>query len=500
MSGGYNILENFDITGSDANGVILATTGTTASYNQAIGNYVHDIVTPCDDDGGTALGSGGGTNYTGISHDDFIGNLIVNVTNAAGSACPENTSAGIYESVPYGVVANNIVINVSDAIQSWHAAAHLTFFGNTEINSRIGIIVGAGDAPGGTNDYTVVQNNIAVNSKTGIQEENNTGTHNQYIDNLGYENDTDVILQNGLTCSGCLYDADPLFINNTGDATGNYCVYSNSPALGTGLARAGILTDFYGNSRPQSGATAVGACIVPSSSSGSGSSGGSSSNVSAGISASATTIAPGQGVRLTWTSQNAASVQINGINVALNGSGVWYPTTTTPYRITAYSSTGAMYAATLTVSVVNASITASATTVAAGQGVRLTWATQSAATATLTGSGHVALNGSGVVYPTTTTTYTITGISSTGVTYTASVTITVVNASITASATTVAAGQGVRLTWATQNAATATLSGSGYVALNGSGVVYPATTTAYTITAISSTGVTYAAKVVVTVQ
>ena len=261
MHGGYNILENFDITGSDAAGVILATTGTSASFNQAIGNYVHDFVAPCDSDGGAALNSGAGGNYSGISNDDFIGNLVVNITNASGSACSVNTTAGIYEAVPYGTVANNIVINAGYAIQSWHAAAHLTIFGNTELNSKTGILIGAGDSPGGTNDYTLVQNNIAINnSNAGIIEEGNTGTHNQYIDNLVYENNTNISLQNGLSGSGTV-TANPLFINNSGTASGNYGLQSTSPARGSGLALAGVATDYLGATRPQSGKTDIGATL-----------------------------------------------------------------------------------------------------------------------------------------------------------------------------------------------------------------------------------------------
>ncbi|MBV8674325.1 MAG: DUF1929 domain-containing protein [Acidobacteriaceae bacterium] len=222
--------------------------------------------------------------------------------------------------------------------------------------------------------------------------------------------------------------------------------------------------------------------------------------VGASITESATTVAPGQGVTLTWTTQNAATATLNGVAVALNGSSTVYPATTTAYTITATSSTGVTDSATVVVTVGYATITASATTVAPGQGVTLTWTTQNAVTAALNGVA-VALNGSGVVYPTSATaSYTITGTSSTGATSTATVVVRVVYASITAGQPSVAPGQGVRLTWTTQNAATATLTGSGYVALNGTGVVYPATTTAYTITAASSTGVTDASTVVVTVS
>jgi len=507
MQGGYNILENFDITGSDATGVILATTFGTNSYNQAIGNYVHDIMAPCDDNGGGGLNSGAGGSYL-VTNENFIGNLVVNITNAGGSSCPYNTTYGIYEAVAYGIVANNVIINANYAIQSWHAAAHLTIFGNTEINSRIGVVVGAGDAPGTTNDYTLVQNNIAVNnSVTGIHEEDYTGTHNLYIDNVGYQNATDLVLQNGLTCSGCIH-ADPLFVNNTGTAAGNYCLQSNTPAVG--LALAGILTDFYGQSRPQTGATVMGACIGA---------GSTSSAVAAGIRASATTVASGHGVTLTWTTNNAVIANLNGTPVTLTGWVVAYPRTTTAYRVTAYSASGASDEGTVNVTVVAAGIRASSTTVASGQPVTLTWTTQGAVSADLNGT-NVPLNGSLVVYPTATTAYRITAHSSSGVTDEGTVNVTVSSSSLTgsagatsrstataphvaagirASSVTIAPGGSTTLTWTTQGAMSADLNGT-TVPLNGSLVVSPTVTTAYRLTAHGTSGSTDEGTVNVTVD
>lgn len=261
MHGGYNILKDFDVTGTDAAGVILATAGTTANHNQAVGNYVHDIVVPCDLNGGSGINSGGGDNYTGIDHDDIIGNLVVNVTTAGGSTCAVRTTVGIYEAVPYGTVANNIVINAGYAIQSWHAARNLIIFGNTELNSVKGIIVGAGDSPGGINDNTLVQNNIAVNnSVAGIVEEKNTGVHNRYISNLVYGNKSNISLHNGIESSGTV-TADPMFINNTGTSAGDYHLHSTSPAMMAGLALVGISTDYFGTARPQFGPTDIGAIL-----------------------------------------------------------------------------------------------------------------------------------------------------------------------------------------------------------------------------------------------
>jgi len=206
VTGGHLIIKNFDITGTDANGILLAASGSSASFNQGIGNYVHDLTTPCDMNGGAALHSGGGDNYSGISHDDFIGNLVVNIHRIPG--CTTGVSAaGIYESVPYGVVANNIVIDAGYAIQCWHNAHHETITGNIVANSFRGITVGAGDAPGGvSNDYTVVKDNIIVGTVSwAIAESGETGRHNTYTDNMLFNNASDITLGHGLVATGTIH-------------------------------------------------------------------------------------------------------------------------------------------------------------------------------------------------------------------------------------------------------------------------------------------------------
>ena len=427
ISGAYNIIQDFDITGTDANGIILASTGTSASFNQAIGNYVHDLTTPCDQNGGAALNTGGGSNYAGISNDDFIGNLVVNIRVPNGCTYT-STDSGIYEAVPYGVVANNIVMNVAGAaIQSWHNAHHLTFFGNVALNSYDGIVVGDGDAPGGvTNDYTSVRNNIAVNnSYCGICEGGSTGAHNTYTDNLSYGNHSNILLKNGLVATGTV-TADPQFVNNTGTATGDYRLQSTSPARGTGLALAGIATDYLGIARPQSGTTDIGACLFSTASAPP-----PSGAVAAGISASSMTVAPGGSTTLTWNTVNAVSADLNGTPVPLKGSRLVYPTATTAYRITGHSATGATDAGQITVTVgtatagaVAAGISASSMTVAPGGSTTLTWNTVNAVSADLNGT-PVPLKGSRLVYPTATTAYRITGHSATGATDAGQITVTV---------------------------------------------------------------------------
>jgi hypothetical protein len=343
VSGAHTVIQDFDITGSNANGITLAYTGTTASYNQAIGNYVHDIVVPCDSNGGTAIETGGGDNYSGITHNDMIGNLVANITQVTPcSGAP--ASSGLYAQIPYSTIANNIVINVGYAIQAWHAASNITVYGNTLINDYRPITIGSGDAPGNVvNDYSLVENNIVISAgSTAIAETtggtSTTGPHNQYIDNLIYGGDTNISLNNGLQAIGTV-NADPMFVNNTGTAAGNYEVQSGSPAVGAGLALAGILTDYDGTPRPQSGATVIGACVGTGTNTATGS-GTATGTVAAGVSASPTSIKSGHSSVITWTTKNAVSATLNGTPVALDDSLTVTPTTTTTYKVIATGSTG----------------------------------------------------------------------------------------------------------------------------------------------------------------
>jgi hypothetical protein len=325
LSGGYTILQDFDVTGSNASGIILAYTGHIASFNKAIGNYVHDLTTPCDSNSGTAIETGGGDNYSGISHNNMIGNLIVNITPYNG-CLGGHKSSGLYAEVPYSVIAYNIVINAGYAIQSWHAASHVTIYGNTLVNNLRSITIGAGDAPRGvTNDYSLVQNNIIYNSaRTAIAESGNTGPHNRYVDNLIYRGNTDIRLNNGLLAMGTINE-DPGFVNNTGTAAGNYqmkrpiahwkgfpqestrAVPDEKMAIGTAIPLSETAKD-----------------IVPA----------------AGVSASALSIRQGQSSVITWTTKDAISAMLNGALVPLNGSITVRPTVTTTYKVIAKSATG----------------------------------------------------------------------------------------------------------------------------------------------------------------
>ena len=331
VNGGYIVIQDFDITGSNANGIILAYSGSIANHNQAIGNYVHDMIVPCNSDSGTAIETGGGDNYSGISHNDMIGNLVVNITPYGG--CPGGHQAsGLFAETPYSVIADNIVINAGYGIQSWHAASNVAIVGNTLVNNLRSITVGAGDSPHGiTNDYSLVQHNIVYNSaSTAIAETGKTGSHNKYIDNLVYGGDINIRLKNGLQATGTI-NADPKFINNTGTAAGNYGLQADSPARWKRLSLNEARTAVGANLVTQTTMVPV----VPA----------------AGVRASASSIRRGQSSVIAWTTKNAVTATLNGAAVPLNGSITVYPAVTTTYKVVANSITGATDWGSVTVSV-----------------------------------------------------------------------------------------------------------------------------------------------------
>jgi hypothetical protein len=325
VSGGNIVVQGFDITGTDANGIVLASYGSIASNNRAIGNYVHDLIVPCSGDSGTAIETGGGDNYSGINHNEILENLVVNIVPQGGCVGGHQAS-GLFAEVPDSVIAHNTVINAGYGIQSWHAASNLVIYGNTLVNNLRGIIVGAGDAPfGRTNDYTTVQGNIIYNStEFAIAETGRTGVHNRYLDNLIYAGNTRVSLNNGLHATR-IVAADPKFVNNTGTALGDYQFRTTSPVhqgrLGSLWSPAGFAKSVSVVSSRRPG---IAETIVPV----------------AGIRASATRISKGEPAVVTWTTKNAVNATLNDVSVPLNGERTVQPEESKTYKVVAISPSG----------------------------------------------------------------------------------------------------------------------------------------------------------------
>jgi hypothetical protein len=144
----------------------------------------------------------------------------------------------------------------------------------------------------------------------------------------------------------------------------------------------------------------------------------------------------------------------------------------------------------------SAKLTASPSTISAGQKSILSWTTTNATAVTINGV-VVTLNGSQSYSPNVTTTYTLMACNSAGsVTATATVTVNgsptpppppMPTAQLKATPTTIQSGQSSTLSWFTANAATITLNGSAVAAI-GARTVTPSATTTYTLVARNVTG------------
>jgi parallel beta-helix repeat protein len=247
-----------DIIGFDVSGI-----GRTGLYNDGshvrfIANQVHDIAGPTSalcDNGGAGIFHG---NYSGTDN-DTIGNRVHDIgwTNASQCATSGSQVHGIYHANRGGHILNNLVYhNRAYGIHLWHAASDVVISGNTVFsNGSSGLVVGAGDKPKGNRaDNCLVSNNIlAYNSRYGFVESGSTGTHNRYVKNLTYENKLGPFqLQNGNVAADTI-NADPQFVNYTGDSRGDYRLKPGSPALRSGTTEGAPGDDIEERSRSGSG-------------------------------------------------------------------------------------------------------------------------------------------------------------------------------------------------------------------------------------------------------
>jgi len=253
----YVDIEGFDIAGTTADtcsGIINYT-----SYVHIVCNHVHNAGL---DSVACMYGAGIVNHMNGAGHDDDI---VANVVHDIGDYNHANQlQHGIYHANLRGHIWNNLVYRCQGwGIHLWHAATQVTIANNTLFNNAYGgMLIGDGDDPGGfpagvINDYTIVSNNIVYGnglqpgaSGFGIEEYGNTGPHNQYLNNLVYQNGpSDWRLQNGITPAATV-SAEPQFVNYQPDGSGDYHLQSASPALhaGTNVGAPGV--DLTGAPRP----------------------------------------------------------------------------------------------------------------------------------------------------------------------------------------------------------------------------------------------------------
>ncbi len=142
-------------------------------------------------------------------------------------------------------------------------------------------------------------------------------------------------------------------------------------------------------------------------------------------------------------------------------------------------------------------LSASPTSIAPGGSSKLTWTTRNADSASLNqGIGSVPLNTDLSVFPTVTTTYTLTATGN-GKTVNCHATVTVTSipqevapvCTLTANPTSINQGGSSNLSWTTNRAHTVTINqGINGVELNGNRIVSPSVTTTYTLTAVGNGG------------
>lgn len=249
--GDYVDIVGFDVTGADANGI-----ENLASNVRILGNTVHDIVALCNPSGGAGIID---AEYS--AHDDDIAFNFVHDIHAP-DGCSRRHGVGIYHTNLRGHVYNNLSVhNGSEGIQLWHAADAVLVANNTTLNNRgAGIVIGAGDSPGGiTDDNTVVINNISVNNgQLGIQEFGKTGPNNRFLNNLSFGNGAGNFETITGKASGTVI-ADPQFLRNTGNWDGDYHLGPKSAAIDAGVRADAPSIDILGGTRPQGRAIDIGA-------------------------------------------------------------------------------------------------------------------------------------------------------------------------------------------------------------------------------------------------
>ena len=247
--GSYVDIDGFQITGTGRHGLLAS-----GAYLTFKNNFIHDLTVSggCNGSGGAAIDTYGPVGNVVIDR-----NVVRNIGYRYIGAC--NTIQGIYIANANNVVTNNIVSGVAMAgIQQWHGATASTIVNNTTFHNKIGILLGQGDAgttTGSANNY--VANNIAYdNVAYGIIEAGKMGGNNRYVNNLVARSGTSWKVKGSVSGS---ISSDPLFKNYLANGTGDYHVYSSSPAIDRGTTSKAPTIDFAGVARPRGAAPDIGA-------------------------------------------------------------------------------------------------------------------------------------------------------------------------------------------------------------------------------------------------
>ncbi len=213
----------------------------------------------------------------------------------------------------------------------------------------------------------------------------------------------------------------------------------------------------------------------------------------------------GGSVTFSWSTENCTSVNISniGTNLPSTGEKTIYPTKTTTYTLTGNTSSGTKPTRSLSVSVSDSAnyicsiinFGANDTSVTEGDAVTISWSTENCTSVNISNIGtNLPSTGEKTIYPTKTTTYTLTGNASSWTKPTRSLKI---NVSATpeyecsivdfyAKDTSIEDGDKAVLVWNVEDCDYISISGIGTVSSSGTKSVYPSSDKTYTLTAYDS--------------
>jgi len=249
--GDYVDIDGFDISGSGRHGILASGANLTITNN-----FIHDLTIS-----GGCTGAGGAA----IDTDGRIGNVMIkdnivrNIGYALLGSC--NTVQGIYIASPNNTVTTNTVSRVAAVgITQWHGATASTIVNNTVFQSKIGILLGQGDAgttPTGSRNNYVAHNIVYCNKTYGIVEGGKMGGNNRYANNHVARSGTNLSVKGSV--SGAVSE-DLFFVNHQPSGTEGYRVRSSSPAIDQGTSVQIPATDHASAVRPHGAAADIGAC------------------------------------------------------------------------------------------------------------------------------------------------------------------------------------------------------------------------------------------------
>ncbi len=258
-NGSHVEIVGFDLSGRGRIGILNR-----GSHTRIEGNHVHDLLIAggCGGDGGAGITN---ANYA-ATHGAIVGNVVHDI--GVPGTC--NGVQGIYVSNRRALIQNNLVYRAAAfGIHLWHAAgdvliANNTVFANGSARMGGGIVVGAGDGPGGVLlERTVVVNNIVYdNPGASIVQycdagQDCIGRHNVIANNLLYANGRSVQMRVG-KASGTIA-ADPQFVDYRADGSGDYRLRRGSPGVDRAAPAHAPSMDIDAVARPRGTAPDIGA-------------------------------------------------------------------------------------------------------------------------------------------------------------------------------------------------------------------------------------------------